>query len=281
MKKWHPAYVSKAEILQLILLANLFGQKWSNKLFFQGGTALRWCYGGNRFSEDLDFETHLSPNGIDELLSKSISAVRRDLLVNFGGGKFELQKDDCDSPLCKAWAKFAPDNSRGKIAVKLEFQQASREMLPDTQLMIFGTLPPLVERIKAGRLQTDPNAILVVETLPEIMAGKIRALLERPVYKGRDFWDLWFLRYSLGATVDPAIVARKLKMYDFTMRRSREEVIADLTGSGEKVVPVIAEDLRRFVPPATFAALEAAEFSHLIATVREAITSVPAAALNP
>ncbi|WP_254693758.1 nucleotidyl transferase AbiEii/AbiGii toxin family protein [Shewanella sp. MEBiC00475] len=26
-----------------------------DKLTFQGGTSLRLCYGGNRFSEDLDF----------------------------------------------------------------------------------------------------------------------------------------------------------------------------------------------------------------------------------
>jgi hypothetical protein len=38
-----------------------------------------------------------------------------------------------------------------------------------------------------------PNAVLVVETLPEILSDKIRALLERRYLKGRDIFDLWYL----------------------------------------------------------------------------------------
>jgi len=36
--------------------------------FFQGGTALRWVYGGSRFSEDLDFVTCLAPDKIQSIL---------------------------------------------------------------------------------------------------------------------------------------------------------------------------------------------------------------------
>ncbi|MGM0681273.1 MAG: nucleotidyl transferase AbiEii/AbiGii toxin family protein [Thermodesulfobacteriota bacterium] len=281
MKKWRSIYVAQAEILQIILLANLFGQRSSDRLYFQGDTALRWCYGGTRFSEDPDFETHLSPDEIDILLTKALPAVKRDVLANLGPGKFELQKDLCSSPFCKVWAKFSPDGFRGKIAVKLDLQRTGREMLPETQLLIIGTLPSVVERINDGRLQIDANAILVVETLPEIMAGKIRAVFERPVFKGRDFWDLWFLHYSLRVAVDPAVFARKLRMYDFTMRRSRAEVLTALSEKAKPVVQAIAEDLRRFVPPAAFAALERTEFATLIASVREVIAEVPDAALEP
>jgi predicted nucleotidyltransferase component of viral defense system len=281
MKKWQPTYVAKAEVLQLILLANLFGQRSSDRLYFQGGTALRWCYGGTRFSEDLDFETHLNPDEINALLARALPAVKRDVLANLGPGKFELRKDVCSAPLCKVWAKFSPDGFRGKIAVKLELQRAGREILPETQLLIIGTLPPVVERINDGRLQIDANAILAVETLPEIMAGKIRAVFERPVFKGRDFWDLWFLHYSLRIAVEPAMIARKLRMYDFTRRRSKAEVLAALSEKAAPVVQAIAEDLRRFVPPAAFAALERTEFATLIASVREVIAGVPDAAIEP
>jgi len=51
--------VKKSEALQLILLDNLYAQSGSEHIIFQGGTALRWVYSGMRFSEDLDFVTHL------------------------------------------------------------------------------------------------------------------------------------------------------------------------------------------------------------------------------
>ncbi|HPV52315.1 MAG TPA: nucleotidyl transferase AbiEii/AbiGii toxin family protein, partial [Smithella sp.] len=61
MKNYRETHIRKAEIAQLILLHELYRQKDSRSLIFQGGTALRWCYGGSRFSEDLDFVTSLAP----------------------------------------------------------------------------------------------------------------------------------------------------------------------------------------------------------------------------
>jgi hypothetical protein len=55
MKNYRETYIRKAEIAQVILLQQLYQLKDSRHLFFRGGTALRWCYGGSRFSEDLDF----------------------------------------------------------------------------------------------------------------------------------------------------------------------------------------------------------------------------------
>ncbi|MDY6954821.1 MAG: nucleotidyl transferase AbiEii/AbiGii toxin family protein, partial [Thermodesulfobacteriota bacterium] len=49
-----------SELLQLVLLDDLYAQSRSERIIFQGGTALRWIYGGARFSEDLDFVTDLA-----------------------------------------------------------------------------------------------------------------------------------------------------------------------------------------------------------------------------
>ena len=46
MNSYRETYVRKAEIAQLILLHQLYSQPGSRELIFQGGTALRWCYGG-------------------------------------------------------------------------------------------------------------------------------------------------------------------------------------------------------------------------------------------
>ena len=44
------------EYLQCEILDSLFKQELSYKLSFMGGTAIRLCYDGDRFSEDLDFD---------------------------------------------------------------------------------------------------------------------------------------------------------------------------------------------------------------------------------
>ncbi len=275
MKQFRSTYIEQAEIFQLILLANLYGQKTSESFFFQGGTAIRWCYGGSRFSEDLDFETHLEEDEIRTLLRKALPGIKRDLTANLGPGKLELQTEGCRKPLCTIWAKFGPADFRGKIAVKLEFQQARRDMIPDTQMLILGTLPSIAERIRNGRLETRGNTILTVETLSEIMAGKVRALLERKNYKGRDFWDIWYLGYSLQVKIEAEILARKLAMYTFTLRRSKAEILRDLAGDSGPVVEALAVDLKRFVPAQTFAALEKIRFEPLMTTVREVLANVP------
>lgn len=264
-----------AETAQLILLANLYGQRDSEKLFFQGGTAIRWCYGGSRFSEDLDFETHLKRNEILYLVNKILPGVRRDLTANLGPGKFELQTERCREPLCVIWMKFSPVNVRGKIAVKLEIQRSRGDMTPETQLLIFGASPVITERIQTGRLQTRDNAILTVETLPEILAGKVRALLERENFKGRDFWDIWYLGYSRQVKLHPEILLRKLEMYPFTLRRSKSEIHRAVSRDSESVIKAISDDLKRFVPGRTYAVLEKVRFAPLMDAVREVLANVP------
>ena len=39
--------VRQSEILQLLLLDTLYAQSGSENIIFQGGTALRWVYGGD------------------------------------------------------------------------------------------------------------------------------------------------------------------------------------------------------------------------------------------
>ncbi|MEW6219078.1 MAG: nucleotidyl transferase AbiEii/AbiGii toxin family protein [Thermodesulfobacteriota bacterium] len=258
-----------------MLIAHLFRHPASSGLFFQGGTALRWCYGGSRFSEDLDFESCLAADEVCALLAKAGSAIRRDLVAHLGPGRLELQTEGMAGPLGKAWVRFAPANFRGKIAVKLEFQRIVGPLRPDTQPMIMGTLPAVAQRLQGGSLKTDPHAILLAETLPEIMAGKLRALLERPAYKGRDFWDIWFLEQTCGVKADPETVARKIRMYDFTQRRSVADVLRDLGAHGDLTRAQILDDLKRFVPAAVADALESTHLPTMLASVHRVLASLP------
>jgi predicted nucleotidyltransferase component of viral defense system len=63
--------VRQFEVLQLLHLDNLYSQSGSDKIIFQGGTALRWVHGGVRFSEDLDFVSSLPQRKIETLIGKA------------------------------------------------------------------------------------------------------------------------------------------------------------------------------------------------------------------
>ena len=71
--------VKQSEILQLLLLDNLYSQSGSEKIIFQGGTALRWVYGGMRFSEVIDI---YSRAGIYALLGYNDKALEYLRLFN-------------------------------------------------------------------------------------------------------------------------------------------------------------------------------------------------------
>ena len=91
--------VKNSEALQLILLDNLYAQSGSEKIIFQGGTALRWVYGGMRFSEDLDKES----------VSSIIGAIQNDLPRFIPQNIFSLYQEQGFSELIKTLQEVISD----------------------------------------------------------------------------------------------------------------------------------------------------------------------------
>ena len=81
--------IRQSELLQLLLLDSLYSLSGSEEIFFQGGTALRWTYGGMRYSENLDFVTHLSSIDINTILNKVFKRVENGCIAQFGPGQAE------------------------------------------------------------------------------------------------------------------------------------------------------------------------------------------------
>jgi predicted nucleotidyltransferase component of viral defense system len=81
--------IKNSELLQLILLDNLYAQSGSDRIIFQGGTALRWIYGGMRFSEDLDFVTDLPKEEVDNILAGTFQKTQMACIAQFGQGESE------------------------------------------------------------------------------------------------------------------------------------------------------------------------------------------------
>ena len=121
-----------------------------------------------------------------------------------------------------------------------------------------------------------PNAVLVAETLPEILSDKIRALLERRYLKGRDVFDLWYLRTALNAAADREMIERKFRMYTWPFQAARGlDFFADLSpGVWEKLKTAIREDLSRFLPPEVLAVHQAEEYASFLAVLQSLFTEL-------
>ncbi|MCG2778160.1 MAG: nucleotidyl transferase AbiEii/AbiGii toxin family protein, partial [Desulfobacterales bacterium] len=79
--------VRNSELFQILLLDNLYSLSGSDHFFFQGGTAIRWIYGGTRFSEDLFFVTHLSVDNINKIISNVSRKIHNACVAQFGPGQ--------------------------------------------------------------------------------------------------------------------------------------------------------------------------------------------------
>ena len=93
------------------------------KSFSRGGTALRWIYGGTRFSEDLDFVTHLSSSTIRNILHKAAGKLRHACVALFGPGSDEMKFKHSRESAVKVFWIYRPDSQRRRIAVRLEFER--------------------------------------------------------------------------------------------------------------------------------------------------------------
>ena len=271
MKNYHETYVRKAEIAQLILLHQLYSLSGSRELIFQGGTALRWCYGGSRFSEDLDFVTPLGADAVRAKLNRTLKAVEMEMIPHFGPGALTLSDKSTRPDTLKLFADYRPAASREKISVKLEFEGIRKESLPETKNHILSALPAVSYLIASGDFRVPrPNAVLVVETLPEILSDKIRALLERRYLKGRDIFDLWYLRVVLNATADKEVIERKFRMYAWPFKAARNmDFFANPSSAArEEQKTAIREDLARFLPPELLAVHQAEGYASFLATLQ-------------
>lgn len=285
MKSYRETYIRKAEIAQLILLHQLYSLSKSREVIFQGGTALRWCYGGSRFSEDLDFVTPLGADAVRAKLNRALKAVEREMVPHFGPGALTLSDKSTRPDTLKLFADYRPAASREKISIKLEFEGIRQESLPDTKNHILSALPAVSYLIASGDFRVPrPHAVLVVETLPEILSDKIRALLERRYLKGRDIFDIWYLRAVLHATADKAIIERKFRMYAWPFQAARNlDFFANPSpAEREELKTSIRDDLARFLPPELLAVHQAEGYASflgalqsLFAEVRKAEVALP------
>ena len=189
MMTYDQTRIRQSEVAQLIILQSLFSLRESRGVIFQGGTAIRWFYGGLRFSEDLDFVTTLAREDLVALVESAGEPIRRQLVANFGTGSFSVKEKEYHPSSYKAFIYFQPSASRSKISVKMEFEKLVSRKKPETERKIMQASPTVSYFLQEGGLKTPGVPVIVnIETAGEILSDKLRALLERPYTKGRDFF---------------------------------------------------------------------------------------------
>ncbi|MHC1743176.1 MAG: nucleotidyl transferase AbiEii/AbiGii toxin family protein [Syntrophobacteraceae bacterium] len=274
LKRFDHRRVDNAEIAQLVILYNIFTRKESSSLVFQGGTAIRWCYGGTRFSEDLDFVTSLSIDDAMRFLDGLQPGMRNDFILHFGPGEFSIRwKEKSRKSACYCFVEYRPTGLREKIAIKIELEQLKQNAVPEMNKLVFGSMPAVSYLMQRGGLRVPAfGSIIQVETPEEILSDKVRALLERPYIKGRDFHDMAFLVRTLEVKPENRLIQRKLDMYEapFRMFRTVEYYLGlDQLGEMDRsdLARTLEQDLSRFVPPNDLLAMKPRSFSQMVAAV--------------
>lgn len=281
MKTYAEQYIRKAEIAQLILLHHIYGQTGSHRLIFQGGTALRWCYGGSRFSEDLDFVTDMPPADIDLLLKKALRAAEREMMPHFGAGSMTVADKSRREGSKKLLVRWQPRIGRETAAIKIECDPLQTGIMLDTLPMVMSSLPAVSYLVMKGEFRIPrPNSVMAVESPAEILTDKARALLERQYIKGRDIFDIWLLRRSQAARLDPAMLERKLTCYSWPFIAGRTTAYFLNPDADAPLREAIETDLGRFLPPDVMAVHRQADYLEFITAVREFCHEIAALGLG-
>ena len=267
--------VRKSEALQIILLDNLYAQSGSERIIFRGGTALRWVYSGMRFSEDLDFVTHLQAGDLEKILSKIFQNTQNACTAQFGPGRAEYKIKGVRKQATKMFFIYRPEGQRKRIAVKLEFETLKSGHDPEFAKYILRDLPLVAGMVTGGELVIPySSSIVLAETPEEILSDKIRAIYERKFLKGRDIYDIWWLVKQLKVAPDWIKTREKLFMYQTSFIPAREADFFQKKGSISGIVGAMKADLPRFIPREILSIYQDDDFSDFITVLNEVTSSL-------
>ena len=262
--------VRKSEALQLILLDNLYAQSGSEHIIFQGGTALRWVYSGMRFSEDLDFVTHLQAGDLEKILSKMFQNTKNACTAQFGPGRAEYKIKGARKQATKMFFIYRPEGQRERIAVKLEFETLKAGHDPEFDKHILRDLPLVAGMVTGGELVIPySSSIVLAETPEEILSDKIRAIYERKFLKGRDIYDIWWIVKQLKVVPEWIKTREKFFMYQTSFIPAREADFFQKKGSISGIANAMKTDLPRFIPREILSIYQDDDFSDFITVLKE------------
>ena len=166
------------EYLQFKILEIIFNSKFSGKLSFLGGTALRILYDNNRFSEDLDFDNF----GLTETEFSELADLVKSSLEKQG---FEVETGNVFKGAYRCKIKLP----------KILFSNELSAMEGEKMLIQIDTMPHNFNFEADKKILNKFDIFTSISVVPAdiILSQKIYASLNRKRAKGRDFYDIVFL----------------------------------------------------------------------------------------
>lgn len=241
-----PAVVK--ELLHYDILLALSESDIAQHVVFQGGTALRLCYGGQRFSEDLDFVCGADVS--EPFLLESMNAILVDQIQERYGLATEIHAPGAD----KSFDDNGITVKRWRYHIQVPGFAAAQKIHVEFCNVPSYEAGPVVLQPRYGFLDDRYGGIVLqTESESEILADKMVALAGRKFLKARDVWDIRWLMQR-GNQVDVDLV--RLKAADYGM----QDLSAKLTAAVERLrqpstARAFVNEMQRFVSPSLAAAM--------------------------
>lgn len=211
-----PEFVAR-EAWEIIILKELFAEKWSEKLIFKGGTALRLAYQSPRFSIDLDFST------MEKIKTKDFFNFIVALANKYPEIKISDRADKFYTLLAEI--KISEPFLNQPFSVKIEISKR-KEPLKKTDWL------PKVLKSAAYPFEILAN----VASLDKIYSDKLNAAENRQA--PRDLFDLWYLSEIL----KKPFILPKTKLTAIEIKR---ELNKFLPKNYQKAVQFIIDKLKK------------------------------------
>ena len=239
------------EIIQEIVLAGLSRGNFFNEVAFYGGTALRFFYNLDRFSEDLDFVLIKPDKNFD--LSKYFSYIEKELKAYGINLQINTKVKSIDSNITSAFLKgdtlehilkFFPNEEGHKY----------NQILKNLKIKFEVDINPPMGATYENKYKLLPSPHLIkLYDKPSLLAGKIHAILCRgwkTRVKGRDLYDYLFFmatdtRVNLELLKNKLLVSNAIESGDdFDINKLKELLInkfkvIDYNEAKEDVSPFI------------------------------------------
>ncbi len=196
-KKVPKATIDKDWVLGHFIDAIFTLPECRQNLVFKGGTCLKKCWFNDyRFSEDLDF-TSTNPDFVltRKLLERIISLVNERTEIPLHIQKLEqLRFNDMPTGFAAIIKFWGADHPRNQAPPPVQRWQTSIkiEIILYEQMVFPSEIRP-VHHEYSDKLSETISAGVPGYSIQEVLAEKLRALIQRSYTAPRDFYDIWYL----------------------------------------------------------------------------------------
>ncbi|MDP2973519.1 MAG: nucleotidyl transferase AbiEii/AbiGii toxin family protein, partial [Candidatus Diapherotrites archaeon] len=219
-----PLYQQEKDYALKLFLFNYYNQ--FEEAVFKGGTCIKYLFGLDRFSEDLDFNIR-NP----KKFRKEVAQVLKQLELL--GIKCGIKKEEVFKEAYTAEFSFHGPLFSGSSMTLNKFRIDAGYR--------FGTLTkPKWSLVASEYPETQKNFLVKAMGEKEMLAEKIGALFERK--KGRDLFDAWFL-LKKGIQFDQGLFRQKARKagakpaIDFSKIVAKKEYERDMEKLTKRVIP--------------------------------------------